>query len=424
MLERPRSASVYGLSKERMPGGVSSPVRAFFGMPVDPMIVQEGRGDLLVDVDGHSYIDFCQSWGSLILGHSPPAVVKALAEQIGQGTSFGITTPYEQELAAKIIEHLPSIDKLRFVSSGTEATMTAIRLARGWTGRSILVKFDGHYHGHSDGLLIQAGSGVTHLPRASSLGIPPEIAALTVSLPFNDMEACRAFLRSQEGVAAVILEPVAGNMGVVPALPAFLQMLREETERRGIVLIFDEVITGFRVGLHGAQGHYGITPDLTCLGKIIGGGLPAAAVGGRKEIMELLAPLGPVDQAGTLSGSPLAMRAGLATLEMLEKPRFYADLEDKMDMFLDPLKACIKRRGLRAVIQQVGSMFTLFFGVDKVESRVRLDEERFKDFFRTLFDQGIYLSPSAYEAHFLSSAHTEEHLAKAQRAILSYLENV
>lgn len=407
-----------------MPGGVSSPVRAFFGMPVDPMIVQEGRGDLLVDVDGHSYIDFCQSWGSLILGHSPPAVVKALAEQIGQGTSFGITTPYEQELAAKIIEHLPSIDKLRFVSSGTEATMTAIRLARGWTGRSILVKFDGHYHGHSDGLLIQAGSGVTHLPRASSLGIPPEIAALTVSLPFNDMEACRAFLRSQEGVAAVILEPVAGNMGVVPALPAFLQMLREETERRGIVLIFDEVITGFRVGLHGAQGHYGITPDLTCLGKIIGGGLPAAAVGGRKEIMELLAPLGPVYQAGTLSGSPLAMRAGLATLEMLEKPRFYADLEDKMDMFLDPLKACIKRRGLRAVIQQVGSMFTLFFGVDKVESRVRLDEERFKDFFRTLFDQGIYLSPSAYEAHFLSSAHTEEHLAKAQRAILSYLENV
>jgi glutamate-1-semialdehyde 2,1-aminomutase len=350
--------------------------------------------------------------------------VNVLAEQIGQGTSFGITTPYEQELAAKITWHLPSIDKLRFVSSGTEATMTAIRLARGWTGKNLLVKFDGHYHGHSDGLLIQAGSGVTHLPRASSLGIPPEIAALTISLPFNDIEVCRAFLRSQEGIAAVILEPVAGNMGVVPALPEFLQMLREETERLGIVLIFDEVITGFRVALHGAQGHYGITPDLTCLGKIIGGGLPAAAVGGRKEIMDLLAPLGPVYQAGTLSGSPLAMRAGLATLAELEKPGFYADLERKMEALLDPLKACIKRRHLQVALQHVGSMFTLFFGVEKVESRVRLDEERFKDFFRTLFDQGIYLSPSAYEAHFVSSAHTEEHLADVQRAILAYLEKL
>lgn len=423
---RPASESLYRESCALMPGGVSSPVRSFKGMEMTPLVVREGKGDMILDVDGHSYIDFCQSWGALILGHSNDKIIARAAEQLNRGTSFGIATPFEKELAEKIIYHLPSIEKIRFVSSGTEATMSVIRLARGYTGKSLIVKFNGHYHGHSDSLLIQAGSGVTQLPQATSKGIPEELVKLTVSLPFNDIATCRDFIRSRDDIAAILLEPVAGNMGVVPAKKEFLEMLREESNKKGIVLIFDEVITGFRVGLKGAQGHYGIVPDLTCLGKVIGGGFPAAAFGGKREIMDMIAPLGAVYHGGTLSGNPLAMCAGLATVNAIEKPGFFESLQKKTEQFLAPMRALIQQKKLPIVVQSVGSMFTIFFGVEKVESNEdlqTLDEERFKDFFRYLFERGVYLSPSAYEAHFLSSAHTDENLEKAQRLILEYLRN-
>jgi glutamate-1-semialdehyde 2,1-aminomutase len=421
---RPASESLYRESCALMPGGVSSPVRSFKGMEMTPLIVQEGKGDTILDVDGHSYIDFCQSWGALILGHSNDKIVARSSEQLKRGTSFGIATPFEKELAEKITRHLPSMEKLRFVSSGTEATMSVIRLARGYTGKSLIVKFNGHYHGHSDSLLIQAGSGVTKLPQATSKGIPQELVKLTVSLPFNDIDACRNFIRSRDDIAAILLEPVAGNMGVVPAKKAFLEMLREESQKKGIVLIFDEVITGFRIGLNGAQGHYGIKPDLTCLGKVIGGGFPAAAFGGKREIMDMIAPLGAVYHGGTLSGNPLAMCAGLVTLQTLETPGFFDSLQKKTEQFLAPIRALIQQKKLPIAVQSMGSMFTIFFGVEKVESNEdlqTLDEEQFKNFFRFLFERGVYLSPSAYEAHFLSSAHTDANLGTAQALILEYL---
>jgi glutamate-1-semialdehyde 2,1-aminomutase len=425
-MERPLSEVLYRDSCALMPGGVNSPVRCFKGLDMTPLMVKEGRGDTIFDVDGHAYIDFCQSWGALILGHAPERVVAKVAQQLARGSSFGIATPYEKELAESIAGHVPSLELLRFVSSGTEATMTAIRLARAFTGKSVIVKFNGHFHGHSDSLLIKAGSGVSHLPEASSAGIPEELVKLTLSLPFNAIETCRSLIRSREDIAAVLLEPVAGNMGVVPAKREFLEMLREETVRKGIVLIFDEVITGFRVGLSGAQGHYGITPDLTCLGKVIGGGFPVAAFGGHREIMEMIAPVGSVYQAGTLSGNPLAMCAGLEILKTVEQPRFYSVLEERLNNFLDPIRAAIAQKKLRMAVQSAGSMFTFFFGVDKVESKedlANMDEEKFKHFFRYLFERGVYLSPSAYEAHFLSSAHSEENLAKTQSLIIDYLCN-
>jgi glutamate-1-semialdehyde 2,1-aminomutase len=303
--------------------------------------------------------------------------------------------------------------------------MSAIRLARGFTGKSVIVKFNGHYHGHSDSLLIKAGSGLHHLPEASSWGVPGELIQLTVTLPFNSLEETRTFLRSRDDIAAVLLEPIAGNIGVVPAKPEFLFMLREETAKKGILLIFDEVITGFRVGLTGAQGMYGITPDLTCLGKVIGGGFPAAAFGGRKEIMELIAPLGPVYQAGTLSGNPLAMCAGAETLKTIERAGFFEDLEQKLSRFLEPIRQKIAEKNLPITVQSAGSMFTLFFGVHKVESRedlAAMDQKQFARFFRYLFDRGVYLSPSPYEANFLSSAHTDAHLQIARDLILQFLD--
>ncbi|MBI2812489.1 MAG: glutamate-1-semialdehyde 2,1-aminomutase [Candidatus Melainabacteria bacterium] len=426
MKARPQTESLYEECCGLMPGGVSSPVRAFTHMEMTPMIVSEGKGDTVRDVDGNAYIDFCQSWGALILGHSPEPVIARVKEQLERGTSFGIATRLEKELAEKIRRHLPSIEKLRFVSSGTEATMTTIRLARGFTGRERIVKFNGHFHGHSDSLLIQAGSGVSHLPQASSKGIPRELVKLTASLPFNDLETCRNFIRAHDDIAAVLLEPIAGNMGVVPAKKEFLEMLREETAKKGIVLIFDEVITGFRVGLNGAQGHYGIVPDLTCLGKIIGGGFSAAAFGGKREIMDQIAPLGGVYHGGTHSGSPIAMCAGIETLSIIEKPGFYAFLAQKTADFLAPIRALIAERNLPIALQSEGSMFTLFFGVEKVESKedlAQMSEAQFKDFFQYLFERGVYFSPSAYEAHFLSAAHTDEHLDSAQKIILDYLRN-
>ncbi|MBS0604334.1 MAG: glutamate-1-semialdehyde 2,1-aminomutase [Verrucomicrobia bacterium] len=427
MRQRPQTEILYRDSCALMPGGVNSPVRSFKGMEMTPIIVREGKGDTICDVDGHRYIDFCQSWGALILGHSPDHVIIRAAEQLARGSSFGIATPYEKELAEIIVRHLPSIERLRFVSSGTEATMTAIRLARGFTGKSVIVKFNGHFHGHSDSLLIKAGSGVSHLPEASSKGIPEELVKLTASLPFNDIQTARSFIRSRDDIAAVLLEPVAGNIGVVPAKREFLEMLREETAKKGIVLIFDEVITGFRVGLNGAQGYYEITPDMTCLGKVIGGGFPAAAFGGKKEIMDMIAPLGPVYQGGTLSGNPLAMCAGIETLRTIEKSGFFSDLEQRLEEFLEPIRKTIERKKLPIAVQSAGSMFTLFFGVHKVESREDLsamDEERFKHFFRHMFERGVYLSPSAYEAHFISSAHTDGNLQIAQSLILDYLNKL
>jgi glutamate-1-semialdehyde 2,1-aminomutase len=377
-----------------------------------PLIAVKGEGARVWDVDGHSYIDYCGSWGALILGHAHPGPVAAACDQLQAGSTFGMVTPYELQMAQKIHDHLPSMEKIRFVSSGTEATMSAIRLARGFTGKNTVVKFEGHYHGHSDGLLVKAGSGVVHInPEASSLGVPADYTKSTVCLPFNDLKTCSDFIRSHDDIAAVILEPIAGNMGVVPGDRDFIEMLRDETERRGIVLIFDEVITGFRVGLGGAQGMYGIKPDLTSLGKIIGGGLPAAALGGKREIMDFLAPLGGVYQAGTLSGNPVAMRAGLATLEQLEEPGFYEALERQTTTLVQGIRGWMQNQQITGCVNQVGSMFTPFFGPQEVRHFVRLDEALYRRFFTHLFHQGIYFAPSAYEANFVSVAHTEEQIA-------------
>jgi len=424
---RPKSQAIYQAACTIIPGGVHSPVRAFPGLDLTPLIVSHGKDDQIWDVDGHKYIDYCGSWGALILGHAAPQVVQAAAQQLERGSSFGISTEIEQQFTAELLRHFPSMDKMRFVSSGTEATMSAVRLARGYTGRPLLVKFDGNYHGHADSMLIRAGSGVSHLKKASSKGIPAGMVRYTVSLPFNDVEGVRDFLRSRKDVAAVIVEPIAGNMGVVPATPAFLQMLREETKMTGALLIIDEVITGFRVGIKGAQGKYGIVPDLTCLGKIIGGGFPAAAFGGKKEIMDHLAPLGPVYQAGTLSGNPVALAAGQAALKQIETQGFYEKLNQKTNFLLDPIQECIRQKNLPVCLQREASMFTLFLGVREVKCKSdldTLDHALFKRYFQTLFGKGIYMPPSAYEAAFVSQAHTLENLAFTRDAILDFLKEL
>lgn len=400
---RTLSDKIYTESCACIPGGVNSPVRSFPGLQMTPIIADHGQGDLVYDVDGKSYVDFCCSWGALILGHAHPSVVSAACAQVARGSSFGMATPYELELAKKIIQHMPSIEKIRFVSSGTEACMSAVRLARGFTGKKKVIKFNGNFHGHSDGFLIRAGSGVHELPNASSSGVLPELVQHTISLPYNDLEATRACLHAYDDIAAVILEPIVGNMGVIIPSQEFIHMLREETAKRDILLIFDEVMTGFRVGLQGAQGYFGITPDLTCLAKIIGGGFPAAAFGGRREIMDHLAPLGSVYQSGTLSGNPVAMVAGLAVLREIEKPGFYEELERKTHNFLQPLRSLCR-------VEQVGSMFTLFV-------------PDYKTFFQKLFAQGIYFPPLQQEACFISSAHTEEHLARVQEVISGLLRD-
>lgn len=424
MLACRSSEEIYQRSVECMPGGVSSPVRAWTRMGRYPIAIEKGKGDLIWDVEGRTYIDYCMGWGSLILGHAPDNVVRASVEQLERGSSFGMATPYELALAEKIKQLLPSMEKMRFVSSGTEATMSALRLARGFTGRPVVVKFSGHYHGHSDGLLVDAGSGVSHLPKATSAGIPETVIQNTVSLPFNDIEVCRAYLQSRSDIAAIILEPIAGNMGVVPAEKPFLQMLREEATRSGAILIFDEVISGFRVGLGGAQEHYNVTPDLTCLGKIIGGGFPAAAFGGRKEIMDWIAPLGAVYQAGTLSGSPVAMCAGLATVAELERPGFYSELERKTRLLTDPIEHWLEQHRFPGVLTRIGSMFTLFFGPTQVqcaEDLKDLSNEQFNNLFLYLIEKGIYPPPAAQEAWFVSESHTEEHLLYTRDTILAFL---
>jgi len=419
MPDRLKSRDIFQASCAVIPGGVNSPTRAFPGLDMTPLIAARGQGAVVWDADGHAYIDYCCSWGALILGHCDPAVVEAATDQMRQGAGFGMATPIELAIAQKICQHLPSIDKIRFVSSGTEATMSAIRLARGYTGKDKIIKFDGHYHGHSDGLLLRAGSAVVQInPEASSKGVPSDFVRHTICLPFNDLEVARDFIRSRDDIATVILEPVAGNMGLVPADPDFLAMLREETEKKGIVLIFDEVISGFRVGLQGAQGLYKITPDLTCLGKIIGGGFPAAAFGGKTAIMDHLAPLGEVYQAGTLSGHPVAMRAGLAALEQLEQPGFYERLEQKTMILADTLRQMMRDKKVSGCVNQIGSMFTPFFGPTQMRQKTVLNQELYCQFFKQLFQRGIYMAPSPYEANFISSAHTDEQLEMTRQACL------
>ena len=414
-------------ARQVIPGGVNSPVRAWNAVGGGPLFIRRGRGAHVVDVDGQTYLDFVGSWGPMILGHAHPAVVSAVAERARDGTSFGAPTPGEVELAQLLIDSMPSLQQVRLVSSGTEATMSALRLARAATGRELIVKFDGCYHGHVDALLVHAGSGALTLGIPDSPGVPAALAALTLTADFNDTAGIRELLRRRGAeIAAVLVEPVAGNMGVVPPAAGFLETLRAETERVGTVLVFDEVITGFRVGWGGAQGGYGISPDLTCLGKIVGGGLPLAAFGGRRDLMERLAPVGPVYQAGTLSGNPISVAAGLATLQTLrDTPRVYDRLEALGAAGEHALREALSATAVPGCVNRVGSMLTMFLGVDEVcdlASARRADTARYARFFHGMLAAGIYLPPSQFEAMFVSLAHSSEdleHLGRAAQAALA-----
>lgn len=419
------SQQVFSQLKQVVPGGVNSPVRSFKGLDQDPMIVERGIADRIVDADGRIFIDYCMSWGALMHGHAHPQIIEAAAERMKKGTSFGISTEVEEKLASKVVECMDSIEKVRFVSSGTEATMSAVRLARGFTKRPLIVKFSGHYHGHADFFLVKAGSGVHYLSESSSAGIPSEVIKHVASLTFNDIDGVRKFLRDNK-VACVILEPIAGNMGVVPSSESFIQMLREETTDQNALLIFDEVMSGFRVGLQGAQGFYGVRPDLTCLGKVVGGGFPVAAFGGRADVMDHLAPDGPVYQAGTLSGNPLAMEGGFQALSMLQKAGFFEEMERKTNLLVEPIEQFLNAHEIPACIQRSGSMFTLFFGRRSVvnhEEAMALDLKQFAHFFRHMYAEGVYLPPSQFEAWFISSVHTDEHLVKTRDLVIDYLDN-
>jgi len=412
-----QSQELYTRAKKVIPGGVNSPVRACKSVGCDPLFVSSAKGCTVTDVDGNSYIDFVGSWGPMILGHAHPDVLDAIKNTAPLGTSFGAPTPLEVELAELVCDSVPSLEKVRFVNSGTEATMSAIRLARGFTGRNMVVKFDGCYHGHADSFLIKAGSGVITLGIPGSPGVPEDIVKNTLSIPYNNVEELEKTLRAKaEEIACVIVEPVAGNMGVVVPEMEFLKTLRSLTAELGIVLIFDEVITGFRLALGGAQERFGITPDLTCLGKIIGGGLPVGAYGGRQKIMDQIAPDGPVYQAGTLSGNPLAMAAGLAMLKVVRQPNFYADLEEKSDWFAGELARIAGAADVPTVLNRIGSMMTCFFtgeAVTDFTSAMKADTERYGLHFRQMLEGGVWLAPSQFEAAFVSDAHDRTHLEKA-----------
>ena len=421
------SERLYAHACRVIPGGVNSPVRSWKAVGGQPLFLQRGRAAEVVDADGRAYLDFLGSWGALILGHAPPPVSAAIAQRAAAGTSFGAPTGGEVELAQHLVDALPSVEQVRLVNSGTEATMSALRLARAATGREAVLKFAGCYHGHVDALLVRAGSGALTLGVPDSPGVPASVTALTWTAEFNDVAGVRDFLRARaQELAAVIVEPVAGNMGVVPPEPAFLEMLREETARAHCLLVFDEVITGFRVGWGGAQGRYGVTPDLTCLGKVIGGGLPLAAFGGRRDLMEQLAPTGAVYQAGTLSGNPLAVAAGLATLDTLRQtPGAYDRLEQLGARAEEVLGQALAAARLPACVNRVGSMLTLFFGVERVRDYGdvrRADVAAFARFFHGMLAEGVYLPPSQFEAMFLSLAHTEadiDHLGREARTVLA-----
>ena len=419
------SGRLYEAASRVIPGGVNSPVRAFRGVGGEPFFVARAEGPRLWDVDGRRYLDFVGSWGPLILGHAAKAVVEAVAEAARRGTSYGAPTPLEVEMAETITRAYPSMEMVRLVSSGTEAAISAIRVARGATGRDLLVKFDGGYHGHADSLLVRAGSGGATLSIPDSRGVPAALAALTVTVPFNDLDAVRSVFRARgDEVAAVIVEPVAGNMGVVAPAPGFLEGLRDETARHGTVLIFDEVITGFRVAFGGAQERYRVQPDLTCLGKIIGGGLPVGAYGGRGDLMGQVAPLGAVYQAGTLSGNPLAVAAGLATIEALRDPAVYDRLERLSARFEQGLRSAAAKAGIPLVVNRVGSMLTGFFTdtpVTDYASAKTADTTRYARFFHGMLERGVYLAPSQFEAAFVSLAHTDADIALAARAAAAAL---
>ena len=410
----------FARARELMPGGVSSPVRAFGAVGGTPVFLESGQGAYVRDADGREYVDFLGSWGPLIVGHAHPKVVEAIRDQAGKGTTFGAPTELETELARRVVDRFPSIERVRFVSSGTEATMSAIRLARAATGRAGLVKIEGCYHGHADSLLVRAGSGVLTLGIPGSPGVPPDLAALTLIVPFGDADALARLLAERgETIAALIVEPVAGNMGVVPPPPGWLAALRALTAAHGVVLIFDEVMTGFRVHRGGAQTLYGVTPDLTCLGKIVGGGLPVGAYGGRADLMDQVAPAGPVYQAGTLSGNPLAMRAGIATLDRLDEPGTYERLESVSARFASGLTAAAKDAGVPSVVNRVGSMLTAFFTetpVTDYASATLSDTKRYAAFHRAMLDRGVYLAPSQFEAAFVSTAHDAPAIERAVAA--------
>jgi glutamate-1-semialdehyde 2,1-aminomutase len=412
-----KSESLFERAQRTIPGGVNSPVRAFKGVGGNPVFIKRAEGAYLFSADDQQYIDYVGSFGPMIAGHAHPQVIKAVQDAAVNGLSFGAPTELEVELAEKICEILPSMEMVRMVSSGTEATMSAIRLARGFTGRDKIVKFEGCYHGHADSLLVKAGSGALTLGIPNSPGVPASLAEHTLTLDYNDPESVkRTFASMGKDIACIIVEPVAGNMNCIPPAEGFLESLREACDESGAVLIFDEVMTGFRVALGGAQSIYNVTPDLTTLGKIIGGGMPVGAFGGKREIMQQIAPTGPIYQAGTLSGNPIAMTAGLKTLEIISKPDFYSDLSDKTQQLLKGLKERAKAANIPFTTAQVGAMFGLFFtDVEKVSSFKQVmecDGERFKQFFHGMLDQGVYLAPSAFEAGFLSSAHSNADIQK------------
>ena len=423
-----KSQSLYERAASIIPGGVNSPVRACKSVGADPLFIERGEGCMIYDADGNGYIDYIGSWGPLILGHRHPAVVEAIIAVLERGTSFGAPTDLEIQLAQMVIDAVDSVDVVRMVNSGTEATMSAIRLARGATGRDIVIKFDGCYHGHADTLLVAAGSGVATLGIPGSPGVPEAVAQHTISLPFNDKDAITRIMDEKgDQVACVIVEPVAGNMGMVPPADGFLETLRALTQKHGAVLIFDEVMTGFRVAYGGAQSIYGITPDLTCFGKVIGGGLPVGAYGGNKDIMSQIAPQGSVYQAGTLSGNPIAMTAGIATLEQLKKEGVYESLGQKSSRLVAGLAHAAQNAGVAARVGHVGSMLGMFFtdrDVACFEDAKTCDLELFAKFYQGMRRQGVYIAPSQFEALFLSTAHSDEHIDATANAAEQVLQDI
>ena len=406
-----KSADLFKRAQSIIPGGVNSPVRACRSVGMDPLFIEKAMGSKLIDADNNEYIEYIGSWGPMILGHSHPAVIKAIEQVLKRGTSFGAPVDLEVEIAELLIETVPALEKVRMVNSGTEATMSAIRVARGVTSRNTIVKFDGCYHGHADSFLVAAGSGVATLGIAGSPGVPESVISHTLSLPYNDIETFISVMEKHgDSIAAVIVEPVAGNMGLVPPAEGFLETLREKTSKHGVVLIFDEVMTGFRVSRGGAQELFNIQPDMSCFGKIVGGGLPVGAYGGRNDIMSQVAPEGPVYQAGTLSGNPLAMAAGIATLKETRAPGFYDALEKSSARLAAGLAQAAEMTGTKAVVNRVGSMIGLFFTdqpVRNFEDAKTSDLEKFSAYYRKMLEKGIYLAPSQFEALFVSAAHSD-----------------
>ena len=415
------STALFSRARAVIPGGVNSPVRAFKGVGGTPVFIQKAQGAYIYDTDDKQYIDYVGSWGPMILGHNHPTILNAVLKAASNGLSFGAPTPSEIDLAELVCEIVPSIEMVRMVSSGTEATMTAIRLARGYTDRDKILKFEGCYHGHSDSLLVKAGSGALTLGQPSSPGVPEDFAKHTLTAEYNNLDSVKKhFAEFPDSIACVIIEPVAGNMNCIPPKTGFLQGLRELCNQYGALLIIDEVMTGFRVALAGAQSYYGVTPDLTTLGKVIGGGMPVGAVGGQKAVMEYLAPTGPVYQAGTLSGNPIAMAAGLACLTELKKPGNEQQLAEKTEKLCLGLKALAEKHHIPFVVNYVGGMFGIFFTEQKEVTSyaevMKCDTEKFKVFFHKMLDLGVYLAPSAFEAGFMSLAHTDEDIAKTLEA--------